>query len=203
MATNYWLLRAFPEQNNHYSIFKEEKVIGLGWSNLNDLTNNDLNDLGSLFKKKGYPAASPQSMGRRVGFFKRFIKEMKIGDYVLVPDGMGEISIGIVNSDYYYKKITNDLAHVRNITWVKIMNFQDFPPKIQQLLSNRLTMISLEKVSRELEILIKNDIQLTLQTSKKNTFNAAINNKNIRLELDDDVTKTELEFFIKKILESY
>ncbi|MBT9718237.1 hypothetical protein [Enterococcus durans] len=203
MATNYWLLRAFPEQNNHYSIFKEEKVIGLGWSNLNDLTNNDLNDLGSLFKEKGYPAASPQSMGRRAGFFKRFIKEMKVGDYVLVPDGMGEISIGIVNSEYYYKKITKDLAHVRNITWVKIMNFQDFPPKIQQLLSNRLTMISLEKVSKELEILIKNDIQLTLQTSKKNTFNAAINNKNIRLELDDDVTKTELEFFIKSILESY
>jgi len=203
MTANYFLIRAFPDQKDHYSIFQTEKVIGLGWEKLDDLSDNDLNELGALFEEKNYPAASPQSMGRRIGFFKRFINEMKIGDYVLVPDGKGKISIGIVNSEYYYKKITKDLAHIRDVVWVKTMDFQDFPKNIQQLLSNRLTMISLDKVAKELSLIINNNIQLKLQSSFEKKFNAVINNKKVSLKADNDLTKQELEAFFKKILSEY
>lgn len=203
MSPRYWLLRAFPDRNDHYSVFKNEEIIGLGWANINDLSDNNLQNLDTLFESNGYPAVSPQSMGRRVGFFKRFIQEMKIGDYVLVPDGKGEISIAIIDSSYYYKRVTKDLSHIRDVKWIKTIDFYELPKRIQQLLSNRLTMISLDKVSKELEVIIQDNNQLELQLSTEKVIIASNNNKDIKLRFNEEITKSELETFFNKILSNY
>lgn len=203
MLKHFWLIRAFPEGVDHTTIFQKKNIIGLGWINLNDLSQVNINNLEKLFIKKNYLASSPQAMGRQIGFFRRFVKEMAINDYVLVPDGNGNVDIGIVKSQYYYKKVTKQLAHLRNVEWIKKIDLHSFPKHVQSLLSNRLTMISLDKVADELSRIIQNDNEIKFTSYLDKRFIGTINDKPITLTVDADITKNEITLFFKSILSKY
>lgn len=201
--TKFWLVRAFPGDVDHTEYFKKNNVVGLGWINLGDLSSSNLDNLKDLFVSKKYPASSPQAMGRRVGFFRRFIEEIKVDDYILVPDRNGVINIGVITSNYYYQKVTNQLGHLRNVKWIKETDLEDYPKSVQILLANRLTLISLEKVSDELANIVKDNNIIKINRSLEKKFVANINGNEVRLTVPENLTRPELKIFFDKVLQQY
>lgn len=201
--TKFWLVRAFPGDVDHTEYFKKNNVVGLGWIDLGDLSSSNLDNLKDLFVSKKYPASSPQAMGRRVGFFRRFIEEIKVDDYILVPDRNGVINIGVITSNYYYQKVTNQLGHLRNVKWIKETDLEDYPKSVQILLANRLTLISLEKVSDELSNIVKDNNIIKINRSLEKKFVANINDNEVRLTVPENLTRPELKIFFDKVLQQY
>jgi predicted Mrr-cat superfamily restriction endonuclease len=200
---NYWMIRAFPGNVDHIDYFLANNVVGLGWVNINNLANVNLDNLKQIFVKNNYPASSPQAMGRRIGFFRRFIDEIKINDYVLVPDQNGMVHIGRITSNYYYQKLTNELGHLRNVEWIRSIDFHEFPNNVQLLLSNRLSLISLHKTSQELSAIIENNNIITINRSIEKNFIAHINGNKVSLTMPENLTKSELNVFFAKVIQQF
>ena len=46
---NYWMIRAFPGNVDHIDYFLANNVVGLGWVNINNLANVNLDNLKQIF----------------------------------------------------------------------------------------------------------------------------------------------------------
>ena len=128
--TNYWFVRT--SAGKHFEDFYFGQYIAIGWDKLNDLdalkttTKDQLKD--TVIKL--YPDDSRP--GNTASQILRFINEIKIGDYILIPNESCErISIGLVSSDVYLYQPTEqdkldelfdgieiDFLKRRNVKWI-------------------------------------------------------------------------------------
>jgi restriction system protein len=70
------------KEASYYDEFHSKKIIGIGWNELGDLTGiKDISEIKSLMEKY-YPNAKSRAMGYNIGQIRRFLLDMKIGDYV-------------------------------------------------------------------------------------------------------------------------
>lgn len=97
--------------------------ICIGWSGMGDLTSVDTKEQLSEKHEEAYPELNARAKGQNIGQIWRFIKEMKIGDYVVFADG-DFCHIGRVESDYYFDNNTypnqsQDYINVRDVKWLK------------------------------------------------------------------------------------
>ena len=109
------------KQNDALS--EERPHICIGWSEMGDLTFVDTKERLSEKHEEAYPELNARAKGQNVGQIWRFIKEMKIGDYVVFADG-DLCHIGRVESDYYFDATTyptqsEDYINVRDVKWLK------------------------------------------------------------------------------------
>lgn len=97
--------------------------ICIGWSSLGDLSQvEDKQDLSDLYEQC-YKKNS-RGKGQDVGQIWRFLKNMKIGDYVIFAERT-VFHIGRIESDYYYLEgdknpnQSSDYVNNRKVTWLK------------------------------------------------------------------------------------
>ncbi|WP_180230902.1 restriction endonuclease [Bacillus toyonensis] len=125
---NAWIVRPFPHGINRMKEFltKYEQqtagngIVAIGWPGIGNLS--------SISKREEVKTAvegkhlySAKALGQKVGVIYRFVCEINIGDYVLVPDG-GFVHIGRIASDYKYdSSVDNDhegYPHQRCVEWL-------------------------------------------------------------------------------------
>ncbi len=119
-------------EHNLYGIHIKEKNdalaegrphICIGWSGMGDLTAVSTKEELAVKHDETWPESNARSKGQNVGQIWCFIKEMKIGDYVIFADG-DFCHIGRIESDYYfdgneYPNQSADYTNVRNVKWLK------------------------------------------------------------------------------------
>lgn len=118
-----FIIRCNPNGINKSEEVREESQIVIGWAQ----TKNKLLDLSldrEGFKKNlkdhyEYYVDNSYSLGQATGYLWRFIREMKIGDYVLVPISKA-FYLGEVRSDVMFleEKVGEDTAIRRNVEWL-------------------------------------------------------------------------------------
>lgn len=156
MSKEYYEIRSFPNGTDNYENFKNDGYIAVQWSEIGDvrpLTENQIRHELELLEpfnpngkknKSGYKT----TISQRCAFFER-LKQMKIGDIILVPTEKGKnLSIFEVSKTYYYDKqnIINDTAHRIGVIGKTSIPRNSLSNSLNASLNSRLTIT---KISRE------------------------------------------------------
>lgn len=99
----------------------EHSYIGIGWSELGDLSKFNDRDSLKIALKDAQPKSSEASIRSQSSPLFRFINEMKIGDYVIYPSKTDRmIYVGAISSDYFYEESLEDDEYKsrRKINWI-------------------------------------------------------------------------------------
>ena len=97
--------------------------ICIGWSKMGDLSSiTTREDLDARYES-AYPNEKVRKKAQDLGQIWRFVKEMKIGDYVVFSNG-DTCHIGRIISNYYFDNSENanqdpDYVNIRDIEWLK------------------------------------------------------------------------------------
>ena len=127
-----WVVRPYPHNIYRMREFLDENMIAIGWPGIGDLsfvrTRDDIEQaLGTEYQ------SSPRQLGQAKGNLFRFVREIELDDYVVVPDG-GDVYFGSVTSDYRYVAENDEqgFPHQRSVNW-----FHEKSPFPRQLLTGR------------------------------------------------------------------
>lgn len=105
-TANYWFVRTSGGEN--FNNFFFQNYIAIGWDKLNEINALKASD-HSVIKEhveKLYP--DDLRPGSTASQIKRFVSEMKPGDYVFIPSSnCDHFAFGIIKSDAYVHQVTN------------------------------------------------------------------------------------------------
>ena len=107
----------------HFQECYENKYVGLNYNAKFDLSDN-LNDSWDNFREKFRPKLqeinpkmSKIAAGLTTSALHIISNALKVGDYVLCPDGLGNYVVGQITSDYKYLP-DNPVMHCREVEWL-------------------------------------------------------------------------------------
>ncbi len=146
-----WMLRAKPHGNNRISEFLEDNIIAIGWPKIGNLSKLGKDEIRKKIISNGdyrneYDTTRKLSMA--VSQVQRFVIEMNIGDYVIVPD-FEDIYIGIITSNYMYvKNLDNDkdgYPHQRKVEFKLHLRRDDLDQNLRDSLRATMTLANLSE----------------------------------------------------------
>jgi restriction system protein len=104
------------------ALFLKKGYIAIGWEEMGDMSNlpTDWDKLKALVKET-YTGAKPGAIPNYAGQFKRFVHEMKKGDFVIYPSKIDKkIHIGKITGDYQHlPSLNKDYPNQRKVEWLK------------------------------------------------------------------------------------
>lgn len=114
-----WVVRAGRHGEREQEAIENNFVV-VGWNELPDLSKIETRvELSNLVKQK-YPDISDARAANWLGQLWRFLKEMKIGDLVVLPlKSQSTIAVGEIESNYQFKKLDGQGNHIRAVKWIK------------------------------------------------------------------------------------
>lgn len=131
---NYYLLRPSPGNINRMKEWLKENIVAIGWSNLKEeIKKGNLEEINA----NGYTKST------LIGF----IKEMEIGDILIIPNG-DDIHFAEITSDYYFNdKLLEkeDYNNQRKVKYFNLKKREDMPMEIRKILKTRHTLARLTK----------------------------------------------------------
>lgn len=113
-----WMVRA--ERNGRlYEVFRDRKVIAIGWHQIGDLTNLRSREAILAKVREQWPELSRQSAAMAAGQIHRFRTEMKVGDTVVTYDpGRRVYLVGRITGEYEYDPtIDEEDPNIRRVEW--------------------------------------------------------------------------------------
>jgi restriction system protein len=99
----------------------EQGVVGIGWTELPDLSLiKSRDELESLYRSY-QPDAKPAIASNNVGQIWSFLSRIQPGDLVVLPiPARSAVAIGQVTGGYQYRlDLSGDLRHARQVQWLK------------------------------------------------------------------------------------
>ncbi len=123
---NMWMVRA-GKGAVYFKNFKEMNIISIDWD-FEDLSNKNKDEINHMVKKSGYKL-DPVAIGIYTTQIVNFVRDFKIGDYVITYNPNNRVYlIGNVSSDYYYsdKSDLPDLKHFRDVEWLYEVKRDEF-----------------------------------------------------------------------------
>ncbi len=121
----YWRIGTTDEPKKYWDLMVTQKHVSIGWSDLGDLDEKDIESKGNVVKvmeEIGY-YDNAQQRSRKAGEVFNFYSDISIGDIIVAQDGQKINGIGVVTDDYLYQQ-KFDFAHTRSVDW-KIINPKD------------------------------------------------------------------------------
>lgn len=116
---SYWRIGTSDDYNNYWQTMRENQYISIGWPEIGDLSENDIQDkkdIIQLFNDEGYYIDKKNVASRKAGEIFNFLSEIKDGDIVLAQDGANVLGIGEVIGDYGYND-SESFPHYRPTSW--------------------------------------------------------------------------------------
>lgn len=109
-----WLLSP-GDKGQHWSLFKEQKIMAISWNKLGDLTESESWEDIQELATEAYPDKPAWPIARYVSAFRH---DASIGDRIIVKSGRSKIvGWGIITSDYFYDSSRENYHHVRKVDW--------------------------------------------------------------------------------------
>ena len=133
-----WVIRG-GEQNRLVDRFIDQGVIGVGYGQVPDaeiLTRSEI-------RRFLLDESSTSALDAQVAMLTAFVREIQIGDSVLVPDTLrGEVVVGTVTGRYEFDGDLrpDDFRHRRTVDWLARHAIADLPTEVQGVAKQRLTL---------------------------------------------------------------
>lgn len=192
---NYYLIRV-GEGSKYIDEAHKNGFVAIGWNEVPDLRKfSSLEQIKKSLENSTYQYSKSQ-IAAQAGQLTRFGHEIKNDDILLSPLGNGEYLVGIVG-DYYYDENPHGLCnykHRRKIKWMgKTLSKEDMSTNLAYAVGAIMTIFSLNKYSRELEMLIAGQTYTPAEKPQRI--------RDIVLENLMDLDGKEFEMFISHVLE--
>jgi len=167
---NYWFFRTMG--GRLFSPFLYKSIIAIDYAEIkedkvNELIKGRLTEAKARFIKSKYP--EHKRINLIISNLKNFYCEMKIGDYVVIPDTAGRnIAVGEIMSEVEYiegieiirpngkKYIDREYQRSRKMKWVTVAQKDSFSPYLYKLLNTHLTVSSANAYSEWIDGLLFN-----------------------------------------------
>lgn len=207
MMVRYWAIR-LGEGGKYVDFSRKNNFVVLGFTKLGDLTWLKEGSSEAVFEKfspiykEVYKDENPTSLG--VNMVLNFVKELKKGDIVLVPDTIQrKILFGEIAGDYEYKENWNDGCDYPNrkkVRWIKEISRDELSQKFKYSMGSLLTIFSLDKYQDEINNLISG---MKIKSEKKEK-QIICGDKLEKVVLDriSNLSGEEFEEFITDLLSS-
>lgn len=139
-----WMVRAFPNQTDRMTEFLENNIIAVHWG-IGDLT-------GCTTKKAVADVVAqadlqPRDASLKTGLLHRFVNQMKIGDYCIIPYN-DVFYTAKITSDYFYDSNSKKYEHQRQVIWLfdgEPFGREILPQQIQTSLKSQLGLADLSQ----------------------------------------------------------
>jgi hypothetical protein len=117
-----WVVRAGRNGKNEDLAISEGAAV-IGWDEVPDLSGVTSRDELREMYKRAYPEKDAMVAGQDIGQLFRFVREIKVGDLVLLPlkTQPGRVAVGRVTDGYRYRSepaFADDANHTRPVTWL-------------------------------------------------------------------------------------
>lgn len=144
-----WLVRAGKHGVQEQGAL-EHNVVVIGWNDFSDLSKvSDKEALADIYAQL-YPSSTKRKAASTVGQIWRFIREIQKGDLVAVPlKTQSGITIGQVEGDYEFRKLTENIKHTRRVKWLKTFPRSAFDQDILYSLGAIMTVCRIERNDAE------------------------------------------------------
>lgn len=133
------------------SYFLKNNLIGIGWPLMGDISLIENNR--DKFKEKFnevYPNNKKGRINLGVGMLYRFLYEVQIGDYIILPSKVDRmINIGVIESDYYYESKQEEYVQQRKVKWIKHFPRTNFSQGALYELGSAMSFFSVKNHSDE------------------------------------------------------
>jgi len=176
----FWVVRV--SGGEFINACKKGRCVAIGWNELGDLSwllaekieEEARRELYGLYTKKlrSWREAKRQRKTNS-GQVYRFVREIKIDDFVLSPTAKRTVLIGKIASDYYPAHKQKDeypYKQRRKVHWIKEISRDDMSQRLRNSLGAHLTVFRLRGHEKELTALIegrKIDIKLERRYAEK------------------------------------
>lgn len=124
----YWRIGTSDNKGTSYwSEMKNSKYASIGWSDLGDLTSEDIEkkDIIQMMTEVGYYDGNKSTITRKAGEIFNFLTVIKPGDVVLAQDGATVLGVGIVEDSEVRYEANREFAHNRAVDW-KVLEPENF-----------------------------------------------------------------------------
>ena len=144
-----WLVRAGKHGEQEQGAL-ENNVVTIGWNELPDLSNvKTRGELAELYSRV-HPTAKKTQATSGVGQVWRFVREIQKGDLVALPlKTQSAIAIGKVEGEYEYKRLADNIKHIRHVKWLKTIPRSLFDQDILYSLGSLLTVCRITRNDAE------------------------------------------------------
>ncbi|QGQ94157.1 EVE domain-containing protein [Paenibacillus psychroresistens] len=153
----HWLLAA-GENSDQWEDFRDNNLIAIGWSELGDLQQyQSKQEITDKLKELHNVPHNPTNVALAN---YQFVKDMKVGDYVIIKKGKRTIiAYGQITSDYRYDLARSNYKSVRSVEWLSIGTWNFSPIDESTLATKTLTNLTpYEDYLKEILVLIENPI---------------------------------------------
>ncbi len=167
-SNNYWFVRTMG--GKLYNPFLFKKVIAIDYDKIpedkvKELITGDIDEYKSDYIKKCY--AENHRPGLIINNLKRFYKEMKIGDIVVIPDNCGNhIAVGVIEGEVHVIdgieivgsdgkiKVDQTYRRSRKVKWLAAAKRNNFNPYLYRLLNTHQTISHANSYHEYIDIIL-------------------------------------------------
>lgn len=186
---NAYEIRAFPGGNDRYDSFIKNKIVGIGWRDLGDVSKLDTEQIKqkittTYIDKNDRPIFNNQHIGQIAGFFNTLIK-IKENDLIFIPyikEGVPIVTVCLVTGPYHYNAAEpyygDDTTQQLNIEVINEVNREELKENYRTLNSSLNARLALTKLDTKKH---KDGIDFCLTVSENDVyanFNSKISNSN-------------------------
>jgi 8-oxo-dGTP diphosphatase len=115
-----WRVR-LPDDPALQQAMLDQGILAIGGDELGDLARRPSDNALAARLRAVLPGRSESTIAHFAGYWRAFLDEMKVGDYVLVPLTEGRAAIGRLRGGYRHRAKASDprLRHTRRTEWLK------------------------------------------------------------------------------------
>lgn len=158
MNKKAFIVRCSPSGNRQVEYCLRENQVVIGWSYTKDmlLKNSLRRDDFKRIIENVYNYNNSHKLGRATGILWRFIQEIQIGDYVILPD-LHSFYVGEVLeiTKYHKEDLESDLAIRRSVKWLNdcrpISKGNHLSQGFKNKLNNEWACLSVSEFIEEIE----------------------------------------------------
>lgn len=144
-----WLVRA-GQHGAQEETALNQNVVTIGWNEFSDLSNLKTRDELAKIYWKEYPDVSNNKAGNQIGQIWRFVHDIQVGDLVALPlKTESSIAIGRVEGNYEYRKLTEEVRHIRRVKWIKTIPRSEFDQDVLYSFGAIMTVCRIERNDAE------------------------------------------------------
>lgn len=144
-----WMVRA-GERAFLINEFIDKGLVAIGWNDLKDLKRFENTDSLKKALRDTYPEYKDGTINMNAGQIFRFLKEFKIGEYVITYNPSERMYwIGEISSDYFMSEDTIEYYHQRKVTWKGQVNRDDLSVSTKNSLGSIATIFEVSADARE------------------------------------------------------
>ena len=173
-------------------LFLGQNIVAIGWEETGDLSDipQDRQDFKEHFLK-AYPECKKGAIPNAVGMLYRFVCEVQIGDYVVLPSKKDrKINIGIVEGGYEYDRESYYYRHRRKVKWLKHIPRTSFSQGALYEAGATLSFFQIKNYAEEYLNALEKGFKSTMEMSE--------NDDTVAITADEIIESTK-DFILKEL----